>query len=107
MVQADPESFLKTVRWINVLDVPETDIQATVRAVEAITSEDDAIIILGRLVAKAFALDDQKPLSVVRRDGAATIYLLPHPSGLNRWYNDATNDDAATHLVREVWREYR
>lgn len=38
------------------------------------------------------------------REGAMWC-LLPHPSGLNRWYNDATNAEAAALLLEELYRE--
>lgn len=51
------------------------------------------LILLGRRVAGAFGVEADY-LAVVR-DHPCVFYLLPHPSGLNRWWNDERNCDAA------------
>lgn len=106
MIDVYPEYFLRTVRWTNVLDVPQEDLPATARAIEALGAPGDAIILLGREVAKAFGLDDMAEVSTVDR-GRATIYLIPHPSGLNRWYNDADNRSRVARVLKRIWDEHR
>lgn len=49
-----------------------------------------AIVLLGRRVAAAFGCGDFPPFSrrvLDSRDPATTLYLIPHPSGLNRVWN--------------------
>ena len=36
-----------------------------------------------------------------------TYYVLPHPSGLNRWYNDQENREGAANLLAELYTSYR
>lgn len=36
-----------------------------------------------------------------------TLYFIPHPSGMNRWYNDPANRDAVASLLSELYKSYR
>ncbi len=70
----------------------------------------------GGVVAKAFigvAADSMPPLEWQRHEvpGLDDVYdaavaVLPHPSGLNRWWNDPANAAAAGVFIREVVRDF-
>ena len=58
------------------------------------------VVALGKTVAAAFGMSDtQAPLV-----WAGRTVLVPHPSGLNRWYNDPSNVTRATEFMRRVAR---
>ena len=46
------------------------------------------VVLLGRAVAAVFGLDGHEPLSTVSSGIGTVFLLLPHPSGINRWYNE-------------------
>jgi len=72
-------------------------------------------VLLGRAVWQALALPPTAPGLSVRpmeiRGGDACVegewFYLPHPSGLNRWYNDPENVDLAATLLAKLYTEYR
>lgn len=47
------------------------------------------VLLLGGRVAEAFGVHDHYFAKVAL--GKAEAYILPHPSGVNRWYNDVSN----------------
>ena len=61
------------------------------------------LVLLGNLVAAVFLQPTRRELfrwvSLGRRTSAA---LVPHPSGLNRWYNDAGNRRRAERFLRSL-----
>lgn len=61
------------------------------------TDRYDAIMFLGNDVVNATGLR----LPPIGRRGI--YWVLPHPSGRNRWYNDELNKDAATLLLRDFY----
>ncbi len=62
-------------------------------AAEIDLSEYDAIVLAGKNAAAAFGLRDLQLME--RRD---KFVLIPHPSGLNRWWNDPDNVKQARSL---------
>lgn len=62
--------------------------------------EFDCIVLTGRRVAQAFG----KSIDFLERDGK--YFSLPHPSGLNRWWNDAKNLEKAQRVCAELVEEY-
>lgn len=48
------------------------------------------VAVLGRETMRAIGPRGLAPCQSVRHEGATLVYL-PHPSGLNRWYNDKLN----------------
>lgn len=38
--------------------------------------------------------------------GEDNVYLIPHPSGQNRFYNDAEDKNRVSALLRKIWREH-
>jgi hypothetical protein len=56
------------------------------------------VVLLGRGVARAFCVDGMRPHFEWWYDAAyeCTLALAPHPSGVNLWWNDPSNLEAAT-----------
>jgi hypothetical protein len=50
-------------------------------------------VLLGKLVALCFDANGE-PLDTVRH-GVKSFFLLPHPSGINRWWNNPANESEA------------
>jgi uracil-DNA glycosylase len=57
-------------------------------------SDARVLVLCGRRVAAAFGLRDMEYLSW-RMLGPKLVGLVPHPSGVNRWYNEQANQEAA------------
>jgi uracil-DNA glycosylase len=60
------------------------------------------VVLVGRRVAGAFRLARLPYLSWERIDGLAEVAVLPHPSGVNQWYNDPGNVERARRFLREA-----
>lgn len=56
------------------------------------------VILLGKRVARAFDVkaDYLEPVQV----GRASVTVIPHPSGINRWYNDVGREAAVATFMR-------
>jgi len=63
------------------------------------------VILLGHRTAAAFGVRDV--YFAKRRIGAADVVVMPHPSGINRWYNDPTNVARARRFMRGAVRRAR
>ena len=61
------------------------------------------IVVLGEKVARCFRLG-WCPLGYIRF-GACRFLMLPHPSGINRWYNSARNRTAARRSFKRFINE--
>jgi len=66
---------------------------------ENLFSQFDTVVLLGAAVRKAAGLI-LPPLYVSR-----TLVALPHPSGLNRWYNNRVNREIVEVLLEELYTE--
>lgn len=62
------------------------------------------IVMLGKDVQRAFCMS-LEPLESCVLDGA-TFHALPHPSGLNPWYNQFDNRQRAKELLRRLYDAY-
>lgn len=61
---------------------------------------DRRVVMLGGNVAKAFGFPASEPMFWSRVDGAAFwVAFFPHPSGVNRWFNEPSNVSKA----RRFW----
>jgi uracil-DNA glycosylase len=58
------------------------------------------VVLLGSRVRRAFGFEAVSALDVATKDGKRFL-MLPHPSGRNRWYNDARNTARAAAVLRE------
>lgn len=58
------------------------------------------VIVLGRRVARAFEVDGEyfEP----QRVAGATIVIVPHPSGVNRWYNSRQHERLARRRLSAI-----
>ena len=59
------------------------------------------VVLLGQKVWAAFDYPDALPFTCVGRESTMFFYL-PHPSGLNRWYNDHANVEATEEFLRSL-----
>ena len=110
MLGVSREEFLREVVWINMFDQPFSDPSKLVGVVErAANPQSDAIILLGRKVATAWHMEDMKPLAFIKRHGGmgVSVLILPHPSGLNRWWNKRDNAELARIELNAVWSQFR
>lgn len=99
-----PEAeMMDAVLWLNLWEYPGARPERYVRLVEESADPTDAIILLGRRVQRAFGLEQQEPLTTIVRGSGTTILCLPHPSGLNRWWNDPAHVVEATTALRALW----
>ena len=65
-----------------------------------------AMILLGKNVAKAFNLKDPEFLKWATTPQGLRYVVLPHPSGLNRWWNEKSNQKAALKFLGEMYDRY-
>lgn len=56
------------------------------------------VVLLGRKVAEAFGLKGLPYLQWCRHRGGRVV-VVPHPSGVNRWWNEAANVAAAREVL--------
>lgn len=113
-----PEAFYRATERRNVLDEwpgAATDkgarfprLRASIAAGRLLAhfSPDRLVLLLGYRVARAFGVKLRyfEEASILR----ARVYVIPHPSGVNVWYNDPANVRRAERFMREVltdaWR---
>lgn len=108
LLSVSPEVVTTSVAWVNLWPHGQTgsNPEHYVALVEQGTLPGDLIVLLGREVVDAFGLADLHPLeTVVRNAGAGpTLLAFPHPSGLNRWWNDPVNASSAQATLETLWR---
>lgn len=64
-----------------------------------------AIILMGKNVARAFNWQNAEFLEWDRTSRPFKV-VFPHPSGLNRWWNDKRNRKAAKEFLTELYEAY-
>jgi len=64
------------------------------------------VVLLGRNVARAFGMAKMDPLTWTTVRGTP-VALVPHPSGVNRWWNDCTNVRRARRFLRNIYNVAR
>jgi hypothetical protein len=75
------------------------------RALELRDGPWDAYLLLGKRVAAAFGFrSDVRYLAWYGMDGKR-FAVLPHPSGVNRWFNEPANRALARRFLRSVVRQ--
>lgn len=60
------------------------------------------LVLLGRKVCSAFELESPEWLGWYRSAIHGVMIAVPHPSGLNRWYNDPENTSRAAEVLSAV-----
>ena len=76
--------------------------RAKARAIElsAAFESGQVVLLLGKRASTAFGLSDEYFLR--HKVNGADVYVIPHPSGLNRWYNDESNKLMAQEFLRAI-----
>lgn len=110
-LRGNPRLATAGVRWHDAMNLLEPDPQSVpwdrraarecaATATEKVIPRYDHVWLVGRRVAIAFGL---ARLPFLGSHGK--YHLLPHPSGLNHWWNDPLNEDELWLFVREVQPE--
>jgi uracil-DNA glycosylase len=59
------------------------------------------VLLAGKAVGRAFGIDSE--FFEWRRRGGTRYAVIPHPSGVSRWWNDPRNVEVATRFLRGVF----
>lgn len=78
--------FYPGTRW------PKENASGNARIIRDLHEPGAHLVLLGRKVAEAFGAGDLEFCEYDVRDGV-TYWVSPHPSGLNRWWQDPKNHD--------------
>lgn len=103
---ASPRDYVRAFARANLVVGPWDPHRATDLAHELQESgvlRGRRVILLGREVRRAFALPAQLILPIERE--GVRFHQVPHPSGLNRWYNDVNNRDVVASFLGVVFKE--
>jgi uracil-DNA glycosylase len=74
----------------------------------AIAQAHKTTLVLGKAAAAAIGLPAGVDYFVPLNRGRTTFYVIPHTSGINRWWNDRANrKDAERFFGRLTWRSMR
>jgi uracil-DNA glycosylase len=81
------------------------DVTAGAAHADHLLVEAHRFVLLGGLVTQCFGIPKWVPLKIWRLDYANTVghrqfFCLPHPSGVNRWWNDKRNVRKAERALR-------
>lgn len=60
------------------------------------------VLLLGQRVAMAFGFSNRTQPFVQHHIHGAEVRIVPHPSGINRWWNEPKNEDAAKVFMRTI-----
>lgn len=84
--------YMRRTERYNVLNARAWDPVAARDVSEDLWSrlEDRTVLVLGQEVRRVLWLPESEPL-VWRSDRGVRWCMVPHPSGLNRWYNEQLN----------------
>lgn len=98
----------RRLRWFNIYEAePERwdPVEAKVRAANwcmAQRGRSVPLLLLGTKVCAAFGIERPEWLEWYARALWTPMIAFPHPSGLNRWWNDPANAEAARDLAHKV-----
>jgi uracil-DNA glycosylase len=65
------------------------------------------VLLLGKRTAEAFGLEDgylSWSKKFVKNGAFPDVAVVPHPSGINRWFNDGVNRAACRGFMQQAWR---
>lgn len=70
---------------------------------------DRVVVVLGKMTWRRLSMPNySQPFDKVRSDFyRSTFILVPHPSGKNLFYNEPSNRESVTRLLRRLAREYQ
>lgn len=71
------------------------------------TLRDRAVVLLGHRVAEAFGVGNLRYFRGMPNGQGGMIWLMPHPSGVNRWWNDQSNCEEAREFMRGLLERTR
>jgi hypothetical protein len=102
------EILLRDITWVDLFDHTGIPPSRYVDLVDRASTPDDAIVLIGRDVAKRYGMDTLGPLAVARRHGGmgSTVVTIPDPSKLNHWWNRRDHTARAAELLQKVWSEH-
>lgn len=83
---------------------PMSEARAQALAISDTWVSGDRIVLCGRNVARSFGWTSLPYLSWERGPFDIAISVFPHPSGLNRWWNDLDNRVEAAMFLRDLVR---
>ena len=109
------EEFLERFDRVNLLDVRQdtrekgfefdmASARKNALAAWARFKAGQTVILLGKRVADAFGLKTVPYFQGVTLS-EARVYVMPHPSGVSRWWNDPANVKQAEEFMRGIVRE--
>jgi hypothetical protein len=109
LIGIDEDAFIRGIVWISLFDHSGSDPAKYVEMVDRASTPADAILLVGRRVARVYGMETLGPLAVVRRHGGmgSTVVAIPHPSSLNRWWNSRDHQLSAAHTLRQIWNEHQ
>ena len=94
LLQITPEQFAADFERVNLnyLPLSSFDYEEAARRADSIirNKEIRKVVVCGQRVCGCFWLPFL-PLHTKIRGGRKAYFILPHPSGLNRWWNDPEN----------------
>jgi len=88
-------------------DLPAARIKAAALWDEWHAGPPRTVIFLGRRVARSFGFGSMTLFSPVTLGTQIAMYQMPHPSGVNRWWNDAENCTLACAFMHKIVEEHR
>ena len=105
---ADPIVLLRCERCnLNFRWMPKFSIgEAMMRADLILARKPKRILALGREVSVCFGFKPKDPFLSSRFIKSSNVLLLPHPSTLNRWWNDEQNVKNAKVAVKQFLKTY-
>lgn len=109
LIGIDEAAFIRGIVWVSLFDHSGSDPAKYVEMVDRASSPSDAIILIGRRVARVYGMETLGPLAAVRRHGGmgSTVVAVPHPSPLNRWWNNKANVTMASLTLKRIWSEHQ
>lgn len=108
------EDFLERFERMNLLAVRqdtkekgfEFDAdQARINAMRLDIAPNRTVVLLGHRVARAFGLRNATYFKLYDGGQGRSLYVIPHPSGVNRWWNDVENQIEAARFMRSLAKE--
>lgn len=107
------EDFLSRVTAVNLLEkwhgkagkgdrFPKTRARKKADELRLSWKDYDRVVLLGQAVAKAFRIDDGLLDWHSYHDGSI-VAVLPHPSGIDRWYNKKENKKSASIFMHDLF----
>jgi len=82
----------------------QAEAERVAQVIATLSPPGQVVVLLGSKVQDCFGIREQINPRIV---AGTTYYGAPHPSGLNRWYNDGKNRSVVGKLLAELYLSYR